>query len=99
VTLDLPAGKYALDASIFGENNDSDTQPYTCTLHSPATIFASGGNGGGFVSINDGFAPSPASDMIFLTGVTTLAAPGQIFVDCNAFDAFFTVKLTALTIQ
>jgi hypothetical protein len=62
VTLDLPAGKYALDASIFGSNNDSDTQSYSCTLHSPATIFASGGNGGGFVSISDGFAPAPATD-------------------------------------
>src|SRR5262245_14740540 len=98
VTLDLPAGKYALEGSAFGHSTDDDPQAFSCTLVSPATIFSTGGNGGGTVTDPHTFAPQ-GHEVALVGGVTTLAAPGQVRVDCNAFEAFFDTKLTALTIQ
>jgi len=98
VSLDLPAGKYALDGSIFGDSDDGDPQNWSCTLISPAVINSSGGNGASFPSISSGFA-SNGMLTAFVTGVTTLVAPGTVKIDCNAYNARFTVKLTALTIQ
>jgi hypothetical protein len=89
-TIDVPAGRYALEANMSLHNADGDIQDYTCAL-------VGGTFTDGLISRHDAL-PGSGYGSLSLAVATTVAAPGPLKVECNGFKLFVHGTLTATAI-
>lgn len=94
-TLDLPAGRYAVNAAIDLHNSDSDDQEYECSLVGPNL---SGGRASTHVNFRH-FLDENQSGPASLATTATLSTPGQVSLTCNGFRLGVGGYLQALAIQ
>jgi len=92
VTMDLPAGRWALEATMQASNGDGDIQNNTCRL--TGATFTDGASERTFT------LGSNQTGYLSLAAAATLAAPGRVTMECNGFSlSLSNGNLTALQIQ
>ena len=90
-TIDLPAGRFAVEANMELHNNDGDVQSWSCRLTGAGWTEGLTGRSSSLPGDEEGF--------LSLAAAGTLAAPGQVTVECNGFQLWTRGTLTALQIQ
>lgn len=94
VTLDLPAGLYALFGKVVVTNNDSSPQSVTCSLSTGESALV---RLNGYDTNGTGISTDFYSQDIALQDLLTLGSPGTVTMTCNGFGASATsAKITAL---
>lgn len=95
VTLNLPAGVYAVWAKADVENFDSDDQDARCTISTGETGRVRLGGAAALLDITDG----PNASQVVLQDLLTLNAPGGLTLHCSThFGSAIQAKITAVKV-
>ena len=91
-TMDLPAGRWALEATMEASNSDGDIQDNACRL--TGATFTDGASERSFR------LPGHEIGYVSLAAAATLAAPGPVTLECDGYRlSLDNGNLTALQIQ
>jgi Collagen triple helix repeat (20 copies) len=94
-SIDLPAGSFALTATIWLENDDDDDQAYTCDL-TGGTVTE--GNSSLAYTLS-GIGDDGDTTTIPLAARVVLASPGTVTVECNGYNLSTVGTFTTLQVQ
>ena len=97
VTLDLPAGLYALFGKVVVTNNDSSPQSVTCSLSTGESALV---RLNGYDTNGTGISTDFYSQDVTVQDLLSLANPGTVALTCNGYAASATsAKITALQVD
>jgi len=96
VTLDLPAGLYALFGKVVVTNNDSSPQSVTCSLSTGESALV---RLNGYDTNGTGISTDFYSQDVTVQDLLSLTNPGTVSLTCNGYGASATsAKITAIQV-